>query len=317
MKKNPTWSVTVPSYNSAKYIEETLNSVLIQDPGLDEMEIIVVDNCSTDDTRQVVERVGKGRVIFYLNEKNLGPHGNFNRCIEKAKGKYIHMLHSDDIAELGFYSKFYKYFEKYPDIGLVSCNAEIIDENGIRIGTSPRITSTLNPSKNVTDFLYENPFRTPGIVVKKTVYDKAGGFDISFTHCGDWDMWVRAIKEFGGVHIDEELCKYRQYSNNDTSKYFITGEDLLDSERVFQKFWKLGYGINKEKCFEILKNKSKERYLYLYSVNKEKKLDLTKIKQVFKKYNGLIENVVLELSMKKRLYLGCLKYNTKKFLKSR
>ena len=79
----PYWSVMIPTYNArADYLEETLNSVLQQDPGPDQMEIEVVDDCSNDNTdSKVTRRLGAGRVTFHAESQNRGLASNWNRCI--------------------------------------------------------------------------------------------------------------------------------------------------------------------------------------------------------------------------------------------
>jgi len=77
----PKWSVMIPTFNCANYLRQTLESVLEQDPGPDQMQIEVVDDCSTkDDPESVVREVGRGRVLFYRKTQNEGAAANFNTC---------------------------------------------------------------------------------------------------------------------------------------------------------------------------------------------------------------------------------------------
>src|SRR5918997_4139249 len=87
-------SLIIPTYNCAKYLEETLESLKRQENGrIDEAQILVLDDCSTkDDPGAVVERVWPGRVRFVRQPKNLGPCGNFNSCIDHAEREWIHIL---------------------------------------------------------------------------------------------------------------------------------------------------------------------------------------------------------------------------------
>src|SRR5580704_17822873 len=86
--RRPRWSVMIPTFNCAQYLGQTLNSVMRQDPGPDQMEIEVVDDCSTkDDPETVVREAGKGRVMFHRKPKNAGATANFNTCIERSRGE--------------------------------------------------------------------------------------------------------------------------------------------------------------------------------------------------------------------------------------
>src|SRR5262245_46178716 len=88
----PLWSVMIPTYNCAHYLERALESVLVQDPGSDHMQIEVVDDCSTtDDPEAVTQRVAKGRVLFHRNVKNQGAIRTFNTCIERSTGELVHI----------------------------------------------------------------------------------------------------------------------------------------------------------------------------------------------------------------------------------
>ena len=93
----PLWSVMIPVYNCLHYLEETLMSVLLQDPGIDLMQIEVIDDCSTDgNVQELVCRVGKGRIGYYRQPYNKGSLRNFETCLNRAWGHWVHLLHGDD-----------------------------------------------------------------------------------------------------------------------------------------------------------------------------------------------------------------------------
>lgn len=84
----PLLSVMIPTYNCTQYLREALVSVLAQDPGADRMQIEVVDDCSTDaDVQAVVQEIGKGRVGYYRQERNVGSLRNFETCLNRSTGK--------------------------------------------------------------------------------------------------------------------------------------------------------------------------------------------------------------------------------------
>src|SRR5207237_1950596 len=95
--ERPLWSVMIPTFNRMTYLRRTLESVLVQDPGREQMQIEVVDDCSTvDDPEPVVHTTTGDRVAVIRNSLNLGLMRNLNRCIERARGHLVHILHSDD-----------------------------------------------------------------------------------------------------------------------------------------------------------------------------------------------------------------------------
>ena len=102
----PLWSVMIPTYNCARILATDARKRLSQDPGADNMQIEVVDDCSTkDDPEAVVREVSGGRVGFYAKPKNGGATANFNTCIEHSRGHLIHILHGDDYVLPGFYDR--------------------------------------------------------------------------------------------------------------------------------------------------------------------------------------------------------------------
>src|SRR6266478_2759297 len=124
----PFWSVMIPTYNPrADYLEETLWSVLKQDPGPDQMQIEIVDDCSDDDTAfEVTRRVGAGRVTFHRELENRGLANSWNRCLERARGHWVHILHQDDIVLPGFYDLLRKGVE-CSEAGAIFCRHAIVN----------------------------------------------------------------------------------------------------------------------------------------------------------------------------------------------
>jgi glycosyltransferase involved in cell wall biosynthesis len=99
----PMWSVLIPVYNCARYLEETLAGVLSQDPGETVMEIIVIDDCSSDDPGEVVERLAGSRARFIRQTENVGKIRNYETGLNESRGILIHQLHGDDRVRPGFY----------------------------------------------------------------------------------------------------------------------------------------------------------------------------------------------------------------------
>src|SRR5579859_5778844 len=114
----PLFSVMIPTYNCTHYLREALSSVLAQDPGPDKMQIIVVDDCSTDaDVCAVVQELGKGRVGYFRQERNVGSLRNFETCLNLSTGEWIHLLHGDDLVKPGFYDEIESLFRQFPEAG--------------------------------------------------------------------------------------------------------------------------------------------------------------------------------------------------------
>lgn len=229
----PLWSVMIPTYNCAKYLRQTLESVLEQDPGSKNMQIEVVDDCSTlDDPESVVSAVGKGRVAFYRKPSNEGAIANFNTCIERSQGHLVHILHGDDWVEPGFYRQLQFAFEQNPEVGICIVRTFVVDENGELATLSLRISMLESPSNQVDFMYYENPVRTPGVVVRRIQYENKGGFLPTLIHTADWEMWIRIIRSSKGMFLNKPLASYRNFPGNDTGRLAGTGENLRDHMRL-------------------------------------------------------------------------------------
>lgn len=119
MQIKPKISVLIPTYNYGRFLDETIQSVLSQT--YTDFELVVVDNCSTDNTIEVVQPylVDK-RVRFYRNETNIGLVGNWNKCLELAQGEYIKFLCADDKFHPLLLQQFAAVMEQHPQVMLVT-----------------------------------------------------------------------------------------------------------------------------------------------------------------------------------------------------
>jgi len=236
--KRPLWSVMIPTYNCLSFLRQTIESVLIQDPGPDKMQIEVVDDCSSDgDVEALVREVGKGRVGFFRQEKNMGHHRNFETCLNLSKGEYIHLLHGDDLVKDGFYSEIERLFNTYPQAGAAFTKNGYTDEmNNISIPES-----SLLPAPGILDDFLLNiaqkqMLQVVAMVVKRSVYEKLGGF-FGVNYCEDWLMWIRIAAYFPVAYSPECLALYRGGQGNTasiTSNALLNGENFLNTKKAIE-----------------------------------------------------------------------------------
>jgi glycosyltransferase involved in cell wall biosynthesis len=230
----PLWSVMIPACNCAEFLRETLSSVLIQDPGPDLMQIEVVDDHSTkDDPEAVIKELGRGRVGFYRQEKNVGHTRNFETCLQRSRGKLIHMLHGDDCVLDGFYRRLQPAFEENPEIGAAFCRHIYMDEHGNWLGFSGL---EQQESGILSDWLeriaIKQRIQTPSIAIRREVFENLGGFDYRLSWAEDWEMWVRIAARYPFWYEVQPLAAYRMHSGSNTKKYVRTGENIRDILRV-------------------------------------------------------------------------------------
>lgn len=224
----PLWSVMIPAYNCANYLRETLASVLAQDPGPDVMQIEVVDDCSTqDDPAAVVEELGRGRVVFYQQPKNVGNTRNYQTCLERSRGKLIHLLHGDDCVRDGFYRKMLLAFEN-PEIGAAFCRTINMDEHSHWHSIFPLEQSESGVLSNWLERIaVEQRIRTPSVVVRRDVYEKIGAFDQRLLYIEDWEMWVRIAAHYPVWYEVEPLALYRNRRPGSLSERSVYSSELF------------------------------------------------------------------------------------------
>ncbi|MCI9176146.1 MAG: glycosyltransferase [Lachnospiraceae bacterium] len=240
----PLVSVCIPAYNNAEYIEETIQSVLEQT--YQNIELIVVDDNSTDDTVKVLESIGDERLKLYRNQENLGMVGNWNRCLELASGEYVKLICADDIIAKDAIEKEARAMRKHPSVNLVESDTELVDINGKKTGEFHRY-----PKRGLVDgkkiakasLMIQNFFGAPvNNLIRRSILKKTGGFDKTFTYILDFDMWVR-ISCTGDVYIiHEPLNSFRIRNDSNTGMMIGKRRDVYNAEqrRLLEKHRRAG-----------------------------------------------------------------------------
>jgi len=231
----PIWSVLIPSYNCAGYLKETLQSVLVQDPGPDKMEIIVVDGHSTqDDPGSVVAEYGQGRVRFVREDANRGRIHTYATGLSLSTGQLIHQLHGDDKVRPGFYNHMEKLFQDHPLAGAGFCRSLYIDGNSKWRGMTGMEQEADGILPNFLEkIVTAQRVQTPAMVVRRAVYETLGGFDMRQDRGQeDWEMWIRIACFFPVAFSTEVLAEYRVHQNQATQRDVAEGSSLRAYERI-------------------------------------------------------------------------------------
>ena len=213
--KRPKWSVMIPTYNCLPYLKKTLESVLSQNVGEDEMQIEVIDDCSKDgDYEALIAEVGNGRIGFYRQEDNMGSLRNFETCINRARGYFVHILHGDDMIKPGYYKEIDSLFKKFPDAGAAFTDYIYMDENSKELFANKKLSVERGVVDNwLTIIAQTNRIQPPAIVVKRSVYENLGSF--FGVHYGeDWEMWARIAAKYPFAYTPEILASYRRLPNS-------------------------------------------------------------------------------------------------------
>ena len=205
----PRVSVIIISYNMAKLISRAIQSVL--DQTFNDFEILVVDDGSTDDTREVVGCFGNR--IRYFYQENAGASAARNRGILAAQGEFIAFLDSDDYWVSSKLEVQVEIFDKNPRVGLVHAKAMVVNEHGEQRGVMP----TKDPGRTFSEIIEIGAFfPVCSVMVRKECFIMAGIFNASVPTVEDIDMWIRVARHFDIYEIKSRYLSY--YYREDSRK---------------------------------------------------------------------------------------------------
>ena len=205
-------SIVMPSYNTGKYIEESIKSVLAQT--YDNWELLIVDDCSTDDTDQVVAQFKDSRIHYFKNEKNSGAAISRNRALREAKGRWIAFIDSDDRWMSDKLEKQIHFMEQH-DYHFSYTNYEEIDVNGKQSGV--KVTGP----KRVTRRGMFN-YCWPGCLTVMYDAENIGLIQIAdIKKNNDYAMWLKVCWKADCCLLDESLAQYRRGRKGSVSTHGI------------------------------------------------------------------------------------------------
>lgn len=231
----PRVSVCIPTYNMASFLGECIASVLAQT--IDDVEVIVCDNRSTDATNEVVERFKDERIRFFVNERNLGLFGNFNRTIAHARGEYVKFLCADDRLDARYLERALALFQAHPTVGIVTALHTWIDVDG-RVIARHAPARLAGPVVVPADEMHRrapwhhNEIGTPShAMVRREALERVGGFDLAYEIAADWELWVRIFGAYGAGFLRDYLVEIRIHS---TQQSVAAGASLRSARDSFR-----------------------------------------------------------------------------------
>ena len=223
MTTGPLISVLVPVLNGEPYLKESLESVLAQT--YTNLEVIVLDDASTDGTPDVVAALADERLRYHRNDRNLGQFGNLSVGLGLARGELVAIQHADDVYRPEILAKEYAVLAEHDDVGAVFSLDVFIGPDGREFGRAqppPELRGrTLDFATVLTGVLrHGNTFIRGGTsLVRRAVYEQVGGFTSGYGLRGDLDMWLR-LSERGPIAVlDDYLTCYRWGHDHLSGRY--------------------------------------------------------------------------------------------------
>ncbi|MCF0053394.1 glycosyltransferase [Dyadobacter sp. LJ53] len=234
-KEKPLVTVILTTYNQEKYVGETLESVF--DQTYKNLELIVIDNASQDDTLLVIEasKSASRNFLFIKNRRNFGLCAAFNHGLSMAKGKYVIDLAGDDLLMPDRIEKQVEAFEMLADdFAVVFSNARYIDPAGKELENHYAVNANGSairqvPSGDVYKNVLERYFIcTPTMMMRTSTMLELGGYDETLTF-EDFDFWVRSAAQYKYFYLDEILTKKRIVPSSLSSMVYKKGSGMLAS----------------------------------------------------------------------------------------
>ena len=244
---SPKVSVIIPAYNRADYIKQTIDSVLNQ--SYSNIELNVIDDGSTDGTREILESYGdKLKILEHPGRVNKGQSAGINLALNIVDGKYTAILDSDDYWELDKIEGQVSYLEENPEIGLVYGNGTAVNENNEYLYDiyGPGHVEENEAGNVLMDCYFLLPNNS---LVRTEVINKAGMFDESLRSAQDHDMAIRIAEITNIAYEDKIVFHYRRHS------------DSISNKRADLR-WRNGF---------LILEKAKQRYPYPGHVLRKRK----------------------------------------------
>jgi glycosyltransferase involved in cell wall biosynthesis len=213
MANTPAVSVVIATYNRAHLIAETLESVLGQT--FREFEVIVVDDGSTDNTREVVAPFGSR--VQYIYQTNRGPSAARNLGVRQARAAWISIQDSDDLSAPDHLKVLHAYAEAHPNVGMIFANGAYLggpEHKRNTIIPGPKSQLLAQRAVELHDIFDRSIVRLQAALISKASYEAVGGHDESLRICMDLDLSFRLLMNFPIAYIDEVLFFYRKHEGN-------------------------------------------------------------------------------------------------------
>ena len=202
-------TVVIPCYNQAHYLGEAIRSVF--DQAYPNLEVIVVDDGSTDETAQVAARYAG---VVCIRQGNQGLAAARNRGLEGSRGEYVVFLDADDRLAAGAIAVGADSLDSHPDCAFVYGNVRLIDANGSLLSNPPRVNIERD---HYLELLRHNHIWSPGAVMyRRSVFDAIGLFDPRVNASADYDLNLRIAKSSPIFCHGEVVLEYRKHDSNMT-----------------------------------------------------------------------------------------------------
>ncbi len=224
---SPKVSFVVPCYNLAHFLSECVESILAQT--FTDFEVLIMDDCSPDNTGEVAASFHDPRVRYIRNEPNLGHLRNYNKGIELSRGEYVWLISADDkLIRQHALARYVAIMEANPTVGYV-CSSAVEIRHGretpvVGYSVQAECDKVFRGHDFLTTLLYSNSVVASAGMVRKSCYERSGAFPLDLPYAGDWYLWCLFALHNDVGYCAEPFVAYRIHERSMT--------DSLASESV-------------------------------------------------------------------------------------
>ena len=216
----------MPAYNAEKYIAEAVDSILGQTFG--DFEFIILNDCSTDRTEEIILSYDDPRIVYLKNEQNMGVAATLNRGLEIAKGEYIARMDADDISLPERFALQTAYLDTHPQVAVVGSSVELF-------GSQKSLRHFSETSQKLkVDLLFGCCFAHPSVMMRITMITGLHGYDPAFNGVEDYHLWARVSQKYDLACLPQTLLRYRIHPNQITQTVTPKKQSLIDAIKALQ-----------------------------------------------------------------------------------
>lgn len=210
MTGSPKVSVLISVYNERPYVEEAVRSILTQT--YENLELVIIDDGSTDGTRERLRNVDDPRVEYVEHDRNVGFVRTLNEGLNMCSGKYVARMDADDVARCDRIEKQVRFLESHPEVGIVGSYWESFSDATER---TQLVTVPETDSEIRWNVLFQCPFGHPTVLLRGRVLEENDlRYSLHYTEVEDYELWPRVLKHTRGANIPEPLLAHRVHEDS-------------------------------------------------------------------------------------------------------
>lgn len=208
---SPRVSVVMPVYNGERYLPEAVESVLHQT--FDDFEFIIVDDCSTDDTKAILESYRDSRIVHIRNRENLGLTRSLNLALDAARGEYIARMDADDFSLSSRFARQVEFLDANPQVGVVGSAVREIGVDGNVCGV---LRYPVHHFYLVWCLTFYNPLVHPSTIMRSSIVKEVGGYNREMICAQDYDLWWKMSRVSCLANLQDVLLLLRRHQDSIT-----------------------------------------------------------------------------------------------------